>query len=76
MFATEVILTLYITIIRYCSDFQDIFDVDYFMKSLRDEIRIVKELPPRLKKRFKRGMVPSMPPISWSNISYYREKVC
>ncbi|XP_042490847.1 rhamnogalacturonan I rhamnosyltransferase 1-like [Macadamia integrifolia] len=53
------------------SEFQDIFDVDHFITSLRGEVRILKELPPRLKRRVELGRVHSMPPISWSNISYY-----
>ncbi|KAK8583973.1 hypothetical protein V6N13_109371 [Hibiscus sabdariffa] len=57
------------------SEFQDIFDVDHFITSLRDEVRILKELPPRLKRRVKMGMVYSMPPISWSDISYYRNQI-
>ncbi|VVA27953.1 PREDICTED: At1g04910 [Prunus dulcis] len=32
-------------------EFQDIFDVDHFITSLRDEVRILKELPPRVKRR-------------------------
>ncbi|XP_022737121.1 uncharacterized protein At1g04910-like [Durio zibethinus] len=57
------------------SEFQDIFDVDHFITSLRDEVRILKELPPRLKRRVEMGMVYSMPPISWSDISYYHNKI-
>ncbi|KAJ0965332.1 hypothetical protein J5N97_026470 [Dioscorea zingiberensis] len=57
------------------SEFQDIFDVDHFISSLRDEVRILKELPPRLKKRLELGMVPSMPPVSWSDISYYSHQI-
>ncbi|XXG72745.1 hypothetical protein AAC387_Pa07g1771 [Persea americana] len=57
------------------SEFKDIFDVDHFITSLRDEVRILKELPPRLKKRAELGMVYSMPPISWSNISYYFDQI-
>ncbi|XP_023001047.1 O-fucosyltransferase 34-like [Cucurbita maxima] len=57
------------------SEFQDIFDVDHFIASLRDEVRILKELPPRLKKRVEQGRIYSMPPISWSDISYYRNQV-
>ncbi|KAE8676923.1 Detected protein of confused Function [Hibiscus syriacus] len=53
------------------SEFQDIFDVKHFITSLRDEVRILKELPPRLQRRVEMGMVYSMPPISWSDISYY-----
>ncbi|XP_031373021.1 rhamnogalacturonan I rhamnosyltransferase 1-like isoform X2 [Punica granatum] len=57
------------------SEFQDIFDVDHFITSLRDEVRILKELPPRLKKRVELGMTYSMPPISWSDISYYHNQI-
>ncbi|XVE56755.1 hypothetical protein DITRI_Ditri04bG0036400 [Diplodiscus trichospermus] len=57
------------------SEFQDIFDVDHFITSLRDEVRILKELPPRLKRRVEMGMVYSMPPISWSDISYYHNQI-
>ncbi|KAH9722360.1 O-fucosyltransferase family protein [Citrus sinensis] len=57
------------------SEFQDIFDVDHFITSLRDEVRILKELPPRLKKRVEMGRVLSMPPISWSDISYYHNQI-
>ncbi|KAL4352500.1 hypothetical protein GQ457_06G036650 [Hibiscus cannabinus] len=57
------------------SEFQDIFDVDHFITSLRDEVRILKELPPRLKSRVERGNVYSMPPISWSDMSYYHNQI-
>jgi hypothetical protein len=50
--------------------------VDYFIASLRDEVRILKELPPRLKKRVEMGYLRSMPPVSWSDISYYQNQVC
>lgn len=57
------------------SEFQDIFDVDHFITSLRDEVRILKELPPKLKKRVELGKFLSLPPVSWSNISYYLNEV-
>ncbi|PIN17564.1 hypothetical protein CDL12_09777 [Handroanthus impetiginosus] len=57
------------------SDFQDIFDVHHFISSLRDEVRILKELPPRLKQRVERGMFYQLPPVSWSNISYYHQQI-
>ncbi|XP_031285634.1 rhamnogalacturonan I rhamnosyltransferase 1-like [Pistacia vera] len=57
------------------SEFQDIFDVDHFITSLRDEVRILKELPPRLKRRVELGMFYSLPPISWSDISYYHNQI-
>ncbi|KAK9272920.1 hypothetical protein L1049_003299 [Liquidambar formosana] len=57
------------------SEFQDIFDIDHFITSLRDEVRILKELPPRLKIRVELGMFHSLPPVSWSNISYYSHQI-
>ncbi|KAF6163377.1 hypothetical protein GIB67_019435 [Kingdonia uniflora] len=57
------------------SELQDIFDVDHFITSLRDQVRILKELPPRLKRRVELGMFYSMPPISWSDISYYLHQI-
>ncbi|XP_078163663.1 rhamnogalacturonan I rhamnosyltransferase 1-like [Carex rostrata] len=57
------------------SEFQDIFDVDHFINSLRDEVRILKGLPPRLKRRVELGMYHSMPPVSWSDISYYHNQI-
>uniref|UniRef100_A0A2N9EUM0 O-fucosyltransferase family protein n=1 Tax=Fagus sylvatica TaxID=28930 RepID=A0A2N9EUM0_FAGSY len=53
------------------SQFQDIFDVDYFITSLRDEVRILKELPPAQQKKVELESRFSMPPISWSNMTYY-----
>lgn len=57
------------------SEFQDIFDIDHFITSLRDEVRILKELPPRLKRRVELGLFYTMPPISWSDISYYHDQI-
>nr|XP_043607922.1 rhamnogalacturonan I rhamnosyltransferase 1-like [Erigeron canadensis] len=57
------------------SDFEDIFDVDHFITSLRDEVRILKELPPRLKRRVELGKFHSLAPISWSDISYYHNQI-
>ncbi|KAK9054422.1 hypothetical protein SSX86_025500 [Deinandra increscens subsp. villosa] len=57
------------------SDFEDIFDVDHFITSLRDEVRILKQLPPRLKTRVELGIVHTMPPVSWSDISYYHNQI-
>ncbi|KAJ8760443.1 hypothetical protein K2173_015110 [Erythroxylum novogranatense] len=57
------------------SEFHDIFDVDYFIKSLRNEVRIIKELPSQQKRRLETIPLYSMPPVSWSNLSYYSNKV-
>jgi hypothetical protein len=39
----------------FYSEFQDIFDVEHFITSLRDEVRILRELPPRVKRRVNLG---------------------
>ncbi|GMH27245.1 hypothetical protein Nepgr_029088 [Nepenthes gracilis] len=57
------------------SEFEDIFDVDHFITSLRDEVRVLKELPPRLKRRVELGLFFSLPPVSWSDISYYHSQI-
>ncbi|KAF7809004.1 rhamnogalacturonan I rhamnosyltransferase 1-like [Senna tora] len=57
------------------SQFQDIFDVDYFITSLRDEVQILKELPPQQKQKIQSESLFSMPPISWSNITYYYQVI-
>lgn len=69
------VVDIHYTFTSTCSEFQDIFDVDHFITSLRDEIRILKQLPPKLKKRVESGKTHSMAPISWSDISYYRLQV-
>jgi hypothetical protein len=56
------------------SEFGDIFDVSHFINSLRDELMIVKELPMKLKLKTKRRLY-SMPPVSWSNETYYLKRV-
>ncbi|CAN1794981.1 Rhamnogalacturonan I rhamnosyltransferase 1 [Linum perenne] len=57
------------------SQFADIFNVDYFIASLRDEVKILKQLPEEPKKKIvDPGFLYSMPPVSWSNMSYYYNK--
>ena len=52
-----------------CSVFADIFDVDHFITTLQDDVKIVKELPrrlitiPRARKHF----------TSWAGVGYYEE---
>ncbi|CAI5953062.1 unnamed protein product [Closterium sp. NIES-64] len=51
------------------SEFEDIFDLDHFISSLKKDIRIVRLLPKRVQhieplEKF---------PVSWSPFSYYRE---
>ena len=41
---------------------------------MRDEVRILKEFPPQQKK-VETESIYSMPPISWSNMTYYYDVV-
>lgn len=63
-------------IFMLCSEFHDIFDVHYFINSLRDEVQILRELPSNMKKEMDSGKVFSMAPISWSDMTYYYDTVC
>ncbi|KAK9154486.1 hypothetical protein Sjap_001966 [Stephania japonica] len=53
------------------SDFKDVFDLEYFINSLRDEVRIVRSLP---QMRSNVSVLP-MPPRSWSSEQYYLTQV-
>ncbi|XP_047959992.1 rhamnogalacturonan I rhamnosyltransferase 1 [Salvia hispanica] len=56
------------------SNFEDIFDVEHFINSLRDEVRIVKRLPKRFGRRY--GYQPLVKaPVSWSNEQYYLQQI-
>ncbi|CAA6654527.1 unnamed protein product [Spirodela intermedia] len=55
------------------SDFQDIFDVQHFINSLRDEVRIVDSLPSDFNKSANVRVL-EMPPVSWSSEKYYMDK--
>ncbi|KAG0590420.1 hypothetical protein M758_1G093700 [Ceratodon purpureus] len=53
------------------SNFSDVFDMNYFIKALSNDVPVVKTLPPSVKtapkvmKQFK----------SWSNMKYYEEEI-
>ncbi|CAI0390431.1 unnamed protein product [Linum tenue] len=58
------------------SQFANIFNVDYFIASLRDEVKILKLLPEDPKQKIiDTGSLYSMAPVSWSNMSYYYNKI-
>ncbi|MCO5552649.1 hypothetical protein L7F22_006165 [Adiantum nelumboides] len=57
------------------SDFGDIFDTKHFIASLRDELRIIREVPEKFRARMRKGSVVSLPPVSWSNETYYHNQI-
>uniref|UniRef100_A0A2P2JKS2 O-fucosyltransferase family protein n=1 Tax=Rhizophora mucronata TaxID=61149 RepID=A0A2P2JKS2_RHIMU len=56
------------------SNFEDIFDVQQFIDSLRDEVRIVRRLPKRFTRKYGYKVF-EMPPVSWSNETYYLQQI-
>ncbi|XP_022732865.1 uncharacterized protein At1g04910-like [Durio zibethinus] len=56
------------------STFADIFDLNHFITSLRDEVRILEELPSELKRREESESYYSMVPISFASLRYYYER--
>jgi hypothetical protein len=69
---------IYTSIIVYgscISEFQDIFDSNHFITSLRDEVQILREFPPRLKQRVENWFLYSMTPISWSDMLIQKQMV-
>ncbi|KAK9154481.1 hypothetical protein Sjap_001961 [Stephania japonica] len=56
---------------RFYIDFKDVFDLEYFINSLRDEVRIVRSLPRMTSNVF----VLSMPLRSWSSKQYYLTQI-
>ncbi|KAG8477755.1 hypothetical protein CXB51_027561 [Gossypium anomalum] len=55
------------------SDFGDIFDVNHFIDSLIDEVRIIKRLPKKFNRKYGFQAF-QMSPVSWSNEKYYLEQ--
>ncbi|CAD5172394.1 unnamed protein product [Musa acuminata subsp. malaccensis] len=56
------------------SDFGDIFNVNHFINSLRDEVKIVKSLPKKFGRKIHTEPF-SMPPVSWSSEKYYLKQI-
>ncbi|XVF85743.1 hypothetical protein PTKIN_Ptkin17bG0141800 [Pterospermum kingtungense] len=56
------------------STFADIFDLNHFITSLRDEIRISQELPPDLKIKEESEPPYSMVPIRYATLRYYYQR--
>lgn len=57
------------------SDFGDIFDTKHFILSLRDELRIIRQVPDKFRSRVREGSIVSLPPVSWSNETYYLNQI-
>ncbi|XP_024534136.1 O-fucosyltransferase 34 isoform X1 [Selaginella moellendorffii] len=57
------------------SNFDDIFDVDNFIFSLRDQVKIVKKLPSKFDRLVENKSIFTLAPISWSNETYYDKQI-
>ena len=52
------------------SEFADLFDVDHFIDTLKDEVMILRKLPPKYTRK-KGWRMFSTALASWSNVTYY-----
>ncbi|XP_073113650.1 rhamnogalacturonan I rhamnosyltransferase 1-like [Elaeis guineensis] len=64
------------------SDFRDIFNVNHFINSLRDEVKIIRKLPDKFSRKISdksgrkiRRQIFSLPPVSWSSEKYYLRQI-
>ncbi|KAF6147865.1 hypothetical protein GIB67_014445 [Kingdonia uniflora] len=62
---------------RDSSKFKDIFDEDFFIYALRNNVRVVKELPEDVLQRFNNSLssIVNLRVKGWSNSTYYVRKV-
>ncbi|KAK8483412.1 hypothetical protein V6N11_021231 [Hibiscus sabdariffa] len=56
-------------------EFADIFDVNHFITSLRDEVKILKELPSEQKTKLESEPLYYMFPMSFASLEYYHQRV-
>ncbi|GMJ04588.1 RG-I rhamnosyltransferase 1 [Hibiscus trionum] len=56
-------------------EFADIFDVNHFITSLRDEVKILKELPSEQKTKLESEPLYYMFPTSFASLEYYHQRV-
>ncbi|KAE8710150.1 auxin transport protein BIG-like [Hibiscus syriacus] len=57
------------------SEFADVFDVNHFITSLRDEVTILKELPQEQKRKLESEPLYYMFPMSFASLEYYHQRV-
>ncbi|XVF85747.1 hypothetical protein PTKIN_Ptkin17bG0142200 [Pterospermum kingtungense] len=57
------------------STFADIFDVNHFVTSLDDEVRILKQLPPEQKRKAESEPLYYMFPMSFGSLEYYYQRI-
>ncbi|XP_058108174.1 protein ESMERALDA 1 [Magnolia sinica] len=67
----------YHSIWRDSSKFKDIFDEDYFISTLKNDLRVVSKLPSYIMERFDHNMsnVHNFKVKAWSPIMYYKDTV-
>ena len=60
-----------------CSKFGEIFDEDYFIKTLENDVRVVDKVPGYIMERFDYNMtnVYNFRIKAWSSIQFYRDTV-
>lgn len=61
----------------FVSKFKDIYDEDYFINTLKNDVRVVNKLPEYIMERFDHNMsnVFNFKVKAWSPIRYYKDVV-
>lgn len=62
---------------RCCSKFNNIYDEDFFVNTLKNDVRVVNSIPGYLMERFDRNMsnVFNFKIKAWAPIRYYKDTV-
>jgi hypothetical protein len=68
---------MYLPPVMFFSKFSDIFDEDRFIETLRQHVRVVKELPKDVLLRFNHNIssIPNMRTKAYSSPDHYLQKV-
>lgn len=61
----------------YCSKFGDIFDEEFFIYALRNNVNVIRELPGDVLQRFDNNIsnIVNLRLKAWSSPTYYIQKV-
>lgn len=55
----------------HCSNFCDVFDEDYFIDALANDVKVIKKLP----KEFATAAIAVKNFRSWSGMDYYQDEI-
>lgn len=76
-FLNKLVSDFFFLLLKLSSKFGDIYDEEYFVSSLENDVRVVNRIPEYLMERFDHNMsnVYNFRIKAWSPISYYKDAV-